>query len=128
MTHRESTRRLRYRQLIMNHFWNRWSKEYIVQLRSAHQYPNVKAASLKVDDVVLLENKKCPRYFWKLARVTEVYAGTDGCVRACLVRDKDGNVYRRPVQKLHLLEIHSALLAREDVEEVEEKKEEGTRN
>ena len=33
-------KRARHLNNVINHFWNRWVKEYLLELRNAHRYPN----------------------------------------------------------------------------------------
>lgn len=87
ITRREATWRLKHRQLAMNGVSTCWNKKFTLQQRSAHQYPNIKHASLKMNEVVLLVDKRFLKYFCKLARATKVYAGKDGYIRACLVKE-----------------------------------------
>lgn len=116
VTQKETARQFQYRKIIMEHFWKRWRSEYLLELRSAHRYPVTNTCSLKVDDVVIVENNRASKLFWELGRIVETYPGTDGIVRACLVKQQNGTLIKRPAQKLYLLEIRpSQLQAREDV-------------
>ena len=67
-------------QAIIQHFWQRWSREYLstLQTRSKwqHQSPN-----LQVGDIVILRHETTFSCHWPLARVTAVYPGQDGLVR-----------------------------------------------
>ena len=100
-------RRWRYRQRIVNMFWIRWKREYLMELRSAHCSSPVKGPSdLKPGDVVLVNEDKLPKHLWKLGRITEVYVGRDGKVRSCLVMLPSKITLRRPVQLLYPLELN----------------------
>ncbi|PRD23367.1 UNVERIFIED_CONTAM: hypothetical protein NCL1_46531 [Trichonephila clavipes] len=47
--------------------WTKWSKEYICMLQSAHCVkPTGEIKEFKIDDVVLINDEKFPRHFWKL--------------------------------------------------------------
>lgn len=112
----ECRRRFQHQQKMTEDFWKRWKHEYLLQLPSAHRSPTHRSTNLKVGDIVLVDVPKTPKLFWPLARVQEVYPGTDGLVRACTVRLPGGKLIKRPVQKLRLLELDSATLeAPEDV-------------
>ncbi|XP_008418940.1 uncharacterized protein LOC103471603 [Poecilia reticulata] len=104
-TKEEMTRRWRYRQRLMTNFWNRWRKEYLLDLRSAHRCDSPTPSNLQVGDVVLIGEDKTPRQSWKLGRIEELFPGRDGLVRSCAVRTTAGTVWRRPVQFLYPLEI-----------------------
>ncbi|GFQ81064.1 integrase catalytic domain-containing protein [Trichonephila clavata] len=51
-------------------FWKKWSKEYLLQLRSFHQVRNKDSTiNIRVGDIVLLQEDIRPRHMWKKARV-----------------------------------------------------------
>lgn len=58
----------------------RWKKEYLLNLQP-RQKRHKNRKNLKVNYVVLLQDDLAPRNEWKLARITEVYPGSDGRVR-----------------------------------------------
>ena len=81
-------RRVRYLNSVINHFWRRWSKEYLLELRDAHRHqaPNKEATSILTGNVVLIHDEDKPRSFWRLARVQRLLAGKDGKVRGAVLR------------------------------------------
>ena len=85
-------------QLLVRHFWKRWSLEYLSTLQRIYkwQYPT---RGLVPDDVVLLIEDKILPTKWPLARVIKVYPGSDGVVRVVDIKTAKG-LYRRPVCKL----------------------------
>ncbi|XP_038162876.1 uncharacterized protein LOC119797746 [Cyprinodon tularosa] len=101
----EMTRRWRYRQRLMTNFWNRWRREYLLDLKSAHRCDSQQPSLLKVGDVVLIGEDNLPRQSWKMGRIQELFPGRDGLVRSCAVRTCSGALLRRPVQLLYSLEI-----------------------
>lgn len=69
-------KRWRWVQYLTNEFWTRWKKEYLLNLQSRQKwYKNRR--NMKVNDIVLLQEDMAPRNEWKLARITEVYSGSD---------------------------------------------------
>ena len=88
-------------QAIIQHFWQRWSREYLSTLQSRtkwqHQSPN-----LQVGDIVIIRHEKTFSCHWPLARVTAVFPGQDGLVRVVEVKTATGQ-YKRPAVKLALL-------------------------
>ena len=100
-------RRVKYLSSVLNHFWKRWSKEYLVGLRDAHRQMHSSSLSptTSVGDVVLVHEKDHPRGFWKLAKVQKLIVGVDGHTRGALLKvaDKSGKptTLRRPVQLLY---------------------------
>lgn len=99
-------KRLQYRQLLTTQFWNRWKREYLMELRSAHHVSNTfKPSTFKIGDVVLIHDHKQLKHMWKMGRIEETFMGRDGEIRSCAVRLPSGSVYRRPVQLLYPLEV-----------------------
>lgn len=99
-------KKFNYRERLVNMFWKKWSREYLLFLRSTHCVkPTGKISEFKVDDIVLVNDDKLPRHFWKMGRVTAVFPGRDGKIRSCEVKTNT-SVIRRPVQLLYNLEIN----------------------
>ena len=98
-------RRWKYRQRLLNTFWTRWRKDYLLDLKSAHKCDTPKPTELKVGDVVLIGEDKMPRQTWKTGRIQELFPGRDGLTRSCTVRTPTGTLLRRPVQLIYPLEI-----------------------
>jgi len=73
-------KRARHLNNVINHFWNRWVKEYLLELRNAHRYPNTQSQSLpaaRVGDKVVIHDSDLPRGFWKTARIVKLIKGKD---------------------------------------------------
>ena len=92
---------------IVNHFWNRWQKEYLCNQRETHK-PNklrIPLLIIEVNDIVIVHVDKLPRSQWKLGLVTELIPGRDTKVRGAKVRlSKTNTIITRPVNKRYLLE------------------------
>ncbi len=67
-------------QFLANEFWTRWRKEYLLSLQQRNKW-NKNRRNAKINDIVLLQDDLAPRNQWKLAKVVEVFPGTDGRVR-----------------------------------------------
>lgn len=90
----------------MKTFWTQWKKDYLMELRSAHFASSIKQSTeLKPGDVVLINEDKLPKHFWKMGRIKDVYVGRDGKVCSCLVMIPSRITMRRPVQLLYPLEL-----------------------
>ena len=64
-------KRMKHFSMILNHFWRRWKKEYLLSLRECHRYSkgvDVKRA-LCPGDIVVMRDDGSRRGFWRLARV-----------------------------------------------------------
>ncbi|KAJ8011745.1 hypothetical protein DPEC_G00061450 [Dallia pectoralis] len=101
----DMSRRWRYRQRLMTTFWNRWRKDYLLDLKSAHKCDLPTPTVLRVGDVILIGEDNTPRQTWKMARITELFPGRDGLVRSCRVRTSTESLLKRPVQLIYPLEI-----------------------
>ena len=96
-----STNRLDRWQLVQQmtqHFWRRWSGEYLHTLQ-AHSKRLTNKNSLRVGDLVLISEPKTSPLQQPKGRVEALFPGTDGVVRIASIRMKSG-VYKRPLVKL----------------------------
>ncbi|XP_062538341.1 uncharacterized protein LOC134206628 [Armigeres subalbatus] len=95
--------RWQHLQLLREHFWRAWSRDYLNTLqprkKNLRTMPNI-----RTDMVVLLHDRNQPPLYWKLGRISAVYPGDDGLVRAVDVV-ADGSTYRRPITKISVLPI-----------------------
>ena len=103
------TRKFRYLSIRLAHFWNRWRREYLTNLREFHRNKvSDDAKPVQVGDVVTVyeENKKPGE--WKMAVVESLIKGKDEVVRGANIRViAKGKPTRmsRPVQRLYPLEV-----------------------
>lgn len=67
-------------QFLANEFWTRWRKEYLLSLQQRSKWTKSRR-NTKINDIVLLQDDLAPRNQWKLAKVVEVFPGSDGMVR-----------------------------------------------
>lgn len=86
---------------IHQHFWNRWSREYLHHLQEREKWQQVKT-NVTPNMLVLLQEDNIPPLKWPLGRIVEVHTGTDGLVRAVTVRTCNGT-YRRAVTRIAVL-------------------------
>jgi len=101
------TKRFLYLTRKLNHFWNRWRKEYVTGLREVHTMKDRDTPAIATGDLVLIYEDNVKRGLWKVGIVEELIAGADGHVRGARVR-KPGRgkpeILNRPIQKLFPLE------------------------
>ena len=114
-TSEEVSRRTKYIHTILQHFWRRWSFEYLTELREHHNcHKSVPEKQIKLGDVVLIHDK-LPRNRWKMGLVLELFEGKDGLVRGGKLRtlSKSERIshMNRPINKLYPLEIPSENVA-----------------
>ena len=106
-------KRMKHFSMILNHFWRRWKKEYLLSLRECHRYS--KGASVKralwPGDIVVMCGDGSRRGFWRLARIDQLIEGIDEQVRGAAIcvssrGDKRPAILRHPVTHLYPLEIN----------------------
>ena len=99
---------------MVQQFWKRWSTEYFQQLQAASKWKS-KRPNLCVGDVVLMKDASAFQTHWGLARVSAVFPGDDGLVRAVEVKVKKvvlpAETAKRPL-KLDQLKITTSTLRR----------------
>jgi Family of unknown function (DUF5641)/Integrase core domain len=71
-------------QQMSQHFWRRWSNEYLTTLQ--HRATAVEKTKIRVGMLVLLMEDNVPPMQWALARITEVHPGSDDIVRVVTVQ------------------------------------------
>ena len=97
-----SRKRWRQAQILANHYWKRWLREYIPSLQERQKWHKTHK-NLAVGELVLIADDNVPRNQWPIGRVIHVFPGPDGLVRSAEVKAK-GSTYKRPITKICLLE------------------------
>ena len=102
-------KRFRYLAKKRLHFWNRWRREYLTDLREYHKHGKRElAVELQVGDVVLVKEDNIKRNGWKMGKVEELVVGKDEVVRGAKLKvfSKGKPVYlSRPIQRLYPVEV-----------------------
>ncbi|XP_062557867.1 uncharacterized protein LOC134222720 [Armigeres subalbatus] len=101
--------RWQHLQLMREHFWRAWSRDYLNTLQPRKKNLQV-TTNLRPGMVILLHDKNQPPLSWKLGRITAVYPGDDGLVRAVDVFS-NGATYRRPINKVSVLPIEDNIVS-----------------
>ena len=91
-----------YVKMLADHFWKRWMKEYVPNLIERRKWLS-EQRNIQEGDIVVIADGNNPRGEWPIGRITRPIVGTDGRVRAAMVKTPTGE-YLRPVAKLCLLE------------------------
>ena len=79
------TRRWSLCQALVQGFWKRWQVEYLQQLQARQKW-RTPQTNLVVGELVLLTDANQFQEHWTMARVTTLYPGEDGLVRAVDVK------------------------------------------
>ncbi|GBN74693.1 hypothetical protein AVEN_206945-1, partial [Araneus ventricosus] len=98
-------KRWKHRLILLDHFWKRFYKEYLLELRSAmfSKIPK-NSGQFKINDVVLIKEDNVKRCNWKLGRIKTLFPGRDGKIRSCEIQVANGTL-RRPIERLYNLEV-----------------------
>ena len=96
-------------QALLDRFWNRWSKEYLLTLRERSGWKHRNHGTTpdqkpQVGDVVLVEEDRRPRNLWTIGRIIELLKSKD-VTRNAKVKTSDGRLQSRPINKLYPLEV-----------------------
>ena len=94
-------------QNVVNHFWERWRKEYLTSLREYQKIvqPNDNLPMIKIGDIVIVHEKSQPRAIWRMGKIEEVIKGIDGHIRGAVVRiSKTNSLIKRPINLLYPIE------------------------
>ncbi|XP_072389469.1 uncharacterized protein [Diabrotica undecimpunctata] len=97
-----STNRLsRYQHLQMmhQHIWHRWSKEYMGELQQRQKWFSDPSPNIQVGQLVLIKDIRFPPLCWPLGRVTAIHPGQDGVTRVVTVKTARGE-YKRAVKNI----------------------------
>ncbi|KRZ81507.1 hypothetical protein T08_10118, partial [Trichinella sp. T8] len=92
-TTKELSRRWKYRRTLVDNMWKRWKNEYVVNLSQRKKWTKSKQEP-HVGDIVLVSEDDVPTHMWPMARVIEVYPGSDGVVRTVKVKTLKGTYHR----------------------------------
>ncbi|GJQ78647.1 hypothetical protein Trydic_g11750 [Trypoxylus dichotomus] len=90
-------------QKITQHFWKRWSFEYLTSLHQRSKWTK-SHPNLTIGDLVIIKDDNLPKMCWNVGRITSLHLEDDGVCRvvSVLVRAK---IVKRSVQKLCKLPI-----------------------
>ena len=83
---------------LAQHFWQRWSTDYLTSLQSRQKWRQPHP-SVPVADLVLIRNELTPPAKWPLARFITIHPGSDGITRVVDLRTATTTL-RRPIAKV----------------------------
>lgn len=99
----------RYQRLqqLQQHFWQRWSKEYVSELQNRTKW-RANQQGLKIGSLVIIKEDNVPPLRWQLGRIISLYPGPDGIARVASVKTTRG-VVKRSFSKICPLPIETDL-------------------
>lgn len=89
---------------LRQHFWRRWSTEYLNTLQERRKWKMNKGLQLKINQLVLLQQPGLAPLQWPVGRIQQIHTGQDGNVRAATVKTAL-NSFVRPLTKIAILPI-----------------------
>nr|CAI5822893.1 unnamed protein product [Callosobruchus analis] len=89
-------------QKILQHFWTRWSKEYVSHLQHRTKWKTNGSQAIKVGSLVIIKEDGLPPLKWRIGRISQLHPGSDTIVRTVTVKTSTGE-YRRPMTKIAIL-------------------------
>ena len=109
------SKRVQFLRRMVDGFWDRWRKEYLMELRSAHASRTKSSrhgGRVRRGDVVVVHDDNQKRGFWRLGLVEDLLPGRDEQIRGARVRvsvpGRGTTIWRRPVERLYPLEVSNA--------------------
>lgn len=79
---------------LLQEFWNRWSKDYLVQLQQRDKWEKERGPRLRVGTVVIMRDDNLTPLRWKIGRVEKVHVGSDGVIRVATISTSSGQFNR----------------------------------
>lgn len=92
---------------LRQHFWERWSKEYISELQRRTKW-QTDGQGVKLDSLVIIKEDNLPPLKWKMGRITRLIPGNDGITRVVEIRTATGTI-RRACTRICPLPIQSTM-------------------
>ncbi|GJQ78231.1 hypothetical protein Trydic_g2560 [Trypoxylus dichotomus] len=90
---------------LNQHFWQRWSREYLEQLQRRTKWSKEFGENLCVGQLVLVREDNVPSLAWSMGRITAVCPGKDGIARVAVIKTSRSEV-KRPANRLCVLPIN----------------------
>jgi Pao retrotransposon peptidase/Family of unknown function (DUF5641)/Protein of unknown function (DUF1759)/Putative peptidase (DUF1758)/Integrase zinc binding domain/Integrase core domain len=94
-------RRWQVLQKMTQHFWRRWSVQYLNTLQQRPRSPAT-ISRIKIGALVLIREDKLPPAQWILGRIIEVHPGEDEIVRVVTIRTPKTTL-QRPAKRICVL-------------------------
>ncbi|XP_075990240.1 uncharacterized protein LOC142985882 [Anticarsia gemmatalis] len=83
---------------MRQHYWQRWSKEYISELQTRTKWKSHQD-DIQLNGLALIKDDNLPPLRWKLGRIIQVFPGADGICRVAELRTASG-ITRRAFSKI----------------------------
>lgn len=80
------------------HFWRRWSREYVCELQQRTKWQQ-RHPNLSPGQLVLIKQETTPPLNWPLGRIAAIFPGSDGACRVADIQTAKG-IMRRAVNRI----------------------------
>ncbi|XP_029163314.1 uncharacterized protein LOC114934768 [Nylanderia fulva] len=109
LTKENPSRLLRWQRVeqLRQHFWKRWSTEYLHTLIERQKWKASKGQQLKIGQLAMVQQPGLGPLQWLTGRVQQLHPGPDGIARTATLRTAKGQL-TRPLTKLAILPIDEA--------------------
>lgn len=101
---------LKQSEQVIEHFWQKWSTEYLQFLREKDNANNSRSKSLRrepmVGDVVLVADDVRKRRLWHLGKILQIQRSQDNEVRSVVLKLGTGTKIVRPVKDVLYMELN----------------------
>lgn len=87
---------------LKQHFWSRWSREYLSNLQQRPKWAQVQKSLDLQGALVILKDDNVPPMQWRMGRIVETHPGRDGHTRVVSVRTRNG-IIKRALTKVCVL-------------------------
>jgi hypothetical protein len=93
---------------LKQHFWKRWSREYLGQLQQRNKWATSSAQKINIGSLVVLIEDNTPPLKWPLGRVVKLHPGKDGITRVVTIQTQGASTVKRAVRKLCVLPVDTS--------------------
>ena len=110
------TKRMKYIRSLSEHYWKRFSDEYLLELRSQHVVGSDATRKPDVGEVVVIGGTT-KRNDWRLGKIVSFLSGSDNRNRGAIIKVFDGTRSRyikRPIERLYPTEVRSSVPISDD--------------
>ena len=98
---RNPRNRVEFVQKIVDTFWRRWTRDVFPSLVPRKKW-NAEKRTVRVDDIVIMEDSNSVRGNWTIGRIINVYPGKDGRVRNVKIKMSTSE-YKRLIKKIVII-------------------------
>ena len=90
-------KRWRHMNKIIERFWKKWQKEYLINLRESHKMKtSKKSLKINIGDAVSIFEEGLKRRHWKVGKVLKIIRGTDDMIRGAVVQIFNEKMEKKP--------------------------------